>query len=160
MKIDNRKIMIYGSLGVIGAILAYLGYNKYAKNQEYKQLMSDLQKDTGATGTIEDLRVTAFSASFYKGKPANSLFTAAAIAKLASDMHDNIHGLPIIPLTSNPDRVISLFSQYQTKAQVSQTAEAYNKRYNTDFLKELEGIGSDHTEVIKKMIVNLPDQKK
>ena len=149
--------MIVGSVAFLGSLALYMVYNTIDKNATKKQLLDDNEKDTNATGTIEDLRVTAFNAAFYKGKPANSLYKQASIDKYATDIHDTIHGIPFVPFTSNADRAVSLFSEFKTKAQISQVTESYNRKYKTDFIKEVEGIGSDHVDVVKKMIVNLPD---
>lgn len=150
--VSSRDKLILGS-SLIGLTLLYIMINRASKRAMLNKIYKAIDTGQNYYGTAEDaVSSNAFNVSYWKTVPSSAtLLSAGKAAEIAVDIHDSFHFAAGVLYQVDVSDINNIFRQkISSKAQVSQVAYAYNKKYNKslfDVLKMMNatflGISSD-----------------
>jgi hypothetical protein len=129
------SISLAGALLVAGS--TYLIIRRIKGKKIYNKLMIDLALGANETGTITDLTISGqpLDPNYYKNSGSTNLLSPSSIETGITNIKKWIGHL-YMP-DSDEKSILSYLKSLQNKAQVSQLADAYLKKYNVALLDDL-----------------------
>lgn len=133
----KQKVYIGAAIAAILGGTTYLVIHRIKAKKVYAQLMTDLQSGSGATGTIQDLTVSgqALDPNYYKTSGSANLLSSSQVESGITNIKTWIGHL-YLP-DSNEAAILGYLKGLQNKAQASQIADAYYKKYGVTLLDDL-----------------------
>jgi len=140
----KRQIIIYAIIAVILIVVLYFGLKKFGliRTKEQKQTAKETEKIKLEKKVVKTSinKSQYFKPSFYKDRPTGELISPIEANQYAETIHEgfNIHFYNILgDLNIDEEEIYGAFRALTYKAQVSQIAEAYNKKFKSDLAGDL-----------------------
>ena len=136
----NRTYIIAGTAIILAGVGGYIVYRRINASAIMTQLLNDLDKHVGETGTADDLgsQGGALDPNYFESVKNVTTPLTDAVATQYADQLKKAVGNKYIPGTSDETTALGIITKLKNKAQVSQLSAVYLKKYTANMLDDLK----------------------